>query len=177
MRWNSSTLRIPIQFLGLVNIGFWEPTRENRYTLRALFFLILMIKPFGASRSTHRTDPFFTNLPGEPRGAPLLLEELLLVAVAGIGLRFDELRKELGRASWRFELKGRCCWRRVAAASLVGKNPWENNMKNLVQKFFHEQYDVRRSSFFLKLAGLYGVKTDQEKTNQGSLGLNICFEG
>jgi len=30
-------------------------------------------------------------------GAPLLLEELLLVAVAGIGLRFDELRKELGR--------------------------------------------------------------------------------
>jgi len=30
-------------------------------------------------------------------GAPLLLEELLLVAVAGIGSRFDELRKELGR--------------------------------------------------------------------------------
>lgn len=36
-----------------------------------------------------------------------------------------------------------------------------------------QQYDVRRSSFVLKLPGFYGVKTDQEKTNQGSLGLNM----
>lgn len=55
-------------------------------------------KAFGM-RSNHLTS-FVTNLPGV-RGAPLLLEELLLVAVAGIGSRFDELRKELGRASWR----------------------------------------------------------------------------